>query len=64
MLEMLIARAKHDDKVGGLIPHLVEGGVLSCRHTDETILFMEHDSEKAVNMKLILFIFKQLSCLK
>jgi hypothetical protein len=27
MLAVLIARTKEDDQVGGLIPHLVEGGV-------------------------------------
>jgi hypothetical protein len=31
---------------------------------NDTILFMEHDLAKAINMKLILCIFKQLSGLK
>jgi hypothetical protein len=31
---------------------------------DDTIIFMEHDFEKAVNMKLFLCIFEQLSGLK
>lgn len=30
MLAVLIARAKEDGQVGGLIPHLVEGGVTVC----------------------------------
>jgi hypothetical protein len=33
-------------------------------YADDTILFMEHDLVKAVNMKLILCIFEQLSGLK
>ena len=64
MLAILIARAKEDGQVGGLIPHLVEGGVSILQYADDTILFLEHDLEKAVNMKLILCIFEQLSGLK
>ena len=54
MLAVLIARAKEDGRVGGLIPHLVEGGVSILQYADDTILFMEHDIAKAANMKLIL----------
>jgi hypothetical protein len=61
MLAILIARAKEDGQVGGLIPHLVEGGVSILQYADDAILFMEHDVQKAVNMKLILCIFEQLS---
>ena len=64
MLAVLIARAKEDGTIGGLIPHLVEGGLSILQYADDTILFLEHDLEKAVNMKLILCIFEQLSGLK
>ena len=50
--------------MGGLIPHLVEGGVSILQYADDTIIFLEHDIEKAVNMKLILSMFEQLSGLK
>lgn len=60
MLTMLIGRAKEKGQVGGLIPHLVDGGVSILQYTDDTILFMEHDMAKARNMKLILCIFEQL----
>jgi hypothetical protein len=56
--------AKEHDQVGCLIPHLVEGGFLVMQYADDTILFMEHNLEKAVNMQLILCIFEQLSVLK
>jgi hypothetical protein len=39
------------------MPHLVEGGVLILQYADDTIIFMQHDSEKALNMKIILCIF-------
>jgi hypothetical protein len=53
MLAMLFARVKDDGRVGGLISHLVEGGVSILQYVDATIHFMEHDLQKAVNMKLI-----------
>jgi hypothetical protein len=34
------------------------------QYADDTILLMEHDLEKAVNMKLLLCIFEQLSGLE
>jgi hypothetical protein len=61
MLAVLIARAKEDGQVDGLIPHLVDGGVSILQYADDTIIFMEHDIQKALNMKLILCIFEQLS---
>jgi hypothetical protein len=57
MLAILIARANEEGHVGSLIPHLAEGGVYVLQYADDTILFMQHDFEKVVNMKLILCIF-------
>jgi hypothetical protein len=64
MLAILIARAKEDGQVGGLVPQLVEGSISIIQYADDTILFLEHDLAKAVNMKLILAFFEQLSGLK
>ena len=64
MLAILIARAKKDGQIDGLIPHLVDCGLSILYYADDTILFMEHDLEKAVNMKFILCIFKELCGLK
>jgi hypothetical protein len=64
MLAILIARAKDDGKVGSLLPHLIDGGISILQYADDTILFLEHDIAKAVNMKLVLCIFEQLSGLK
>jgi hypothetical protein len=64
MLAILIARAKEDGQVSGLIPHLVEGGVSILQYADVTILFMEHDLAKVLNMKLIVCLFEQLLGLK
>jgi hypothetical protein len=64
MLAVLIARAKEDVQIGSLVPHLVDGGISILHYADDTILFMEHNLEKAINMKLILYFFEQLSGLK
>jgi hypothetical protein len=62
MFVILPARLKGGGQVDGLIPHLVDGGVHILQYSDDTIIFMEDNLEKALNMKLILCIFEQLSC--
>jgi hypothetical protein len=64
MLAILIERAKHEGHITGLIPHLVDGGLSILQYADDTILFMDHDLDKARNLKLILTAFEQLSGLK
>jgi hypothetical protein len=59
MLVIMIERAKVDDLIEGVIPHLVVGGLSILQYTDDTILFMEHDLEKVRNLKLILLAFEQ-----
>jgi hypothetical protein len=59
-----IARAKEDGQVDGLIFHLVDGGISILQYAYDMIIFMEHDLEKALNMKLIICIFKELLGLK
>ena len=64
MLALLIKRAKNDGQIKGIIPHLVEDGLLILQYADDTILFMDHDIEQAKNLKLLLSVFEQLSGLK
>src|SRR4051812_25882819 len=64
MLAIMIERAKVDGQIEGLVSHLVDGGLSILQYADDTILFMEHDLEKARNLKLILSAFEQLSGLK
>ena len=64
MLAIMIERAKADGLFEGVIPHLVDGGLSILQYADDTILFMDHDLEKATNLKLILSAFEQLSGLK
>jgi retron-type reverse transcriptase len=64
MLAILIKRAKEEDQITGVIPHLVDDGLLILQYVDDTILFMEHDIDKANNIKLLLSAFEQLLGLK
>ena len=61
MLVVLIARVKEYGQVGALTPQLVDGGVSILQYADDNIIFMEGDMEKGINMKLIIYIFEQLS---
>jgi hypothetical protein len=61
MLAILTEHANSDGQIEGVIPHLVDGGLTILQYADDTILFMEHDLEKARNLKLILASFEQLS---
>jgi hypothetical protein len=38
--------------IEGVIPHLVDGELSIHQYADDTILFMEHDLEKARNLKI------------
>jgi hypothetical protein len=51
MLAIMINRAKEDVQVSGLIPHLLDDGVSILQYADDTIIFLEHDLEKSLNMK-------------
>ena len=64
MLAILIARAKDDGQVEGVIPHLIENRLSILQYADDTVLFLSHDLAKATNMKLLLSLFEQLSGLK
>jgi hypothetical protein len=64
MLAIIIERAKVEGHIQGVVPHLIDGGLSIPQYTDDTILFIKHDLEKARNLKLILSDFEKLSGLK
>jgi hypothetical protein len=64
MLAILINRAKEDEQIVGVVPHLVDDGISILQYVNDTIIFMDHDLDKAQNMKLLLCAFEQVSCLK
>jgi len=64
MLTLFINRAKADNQLGGVVPHLIEGGLSILQYVDDTILFLEHNLEYAQNLRTILCAFEQLLGLK
>ena len=64
MLAIIIARAKEDWQIKGVVPHLVDGGLSILQYADDTVLFLDHYIEQAKNSKLLLCTFRQLSGLK
>lgn len=64
MLAIIISRAKESGQIEGVIPHLIQDGLSILQYVDDTVIFMSYDVEKAINMKLILSTFEQLSGLK
>jgi hypothetical protein len=47
MLAIIIKRAKEEDQITGVIPHLVDDGLSILQYADDTILFVEHGIDKA-----------------
>lgn len=52
MLAIVTNRAKQECEISRLVPQLVDGDQSILQYADDTILLMEHNFEKAVNMKL------------
>jgi hypothetical protein len=64
MLAILINRAKSEGHINGVVPHLVDDGLSILQYAYDTIIFLEHDTERAKNLNLLLCAFEQLSGLK
>jgi hypothetical protein len=64
MLAILINRAKSEGQLKGVISDLTNDGLVILQYADDAILFMEHNIEKARNIKLLLSAFEKMSGLK
>jgi hypothetical protein len=64
MLSILIKRASEDEQISGVVPHLIDRGLSVLQCVDDAVLFMEHNLDRARNMKLLLCAFEQISGLK
>ena len=61
MLTLFINRAKADDQLSGVVPHLIDSGLSILQYT---VLLLDHNLEQAQDMKIILWAFEHLSGLK
>jgi hypothetical protein len=64
MLAILINRAKNEGHINGVVPHLVDNDLSILQYVDDTIIFLNHDLERARNLKVLLCAFEQLSRFK
>jgi hypothetical protein len=63
MLAILMSRAKEDEQIQGVVPHLVDNGLSVLQYADDTIIFMDNDLERGKKYEA-LCAFEQLSGLK
>jgi hypothetical protein len=52
LLAIIIEHAKINVQIEGVVPHLVRGRLSILQYDGDTIFFMEHDLEKAIDLKL------------
>jgi hypothetical protein len=63
-LTRMILKAQHNDLIFGLIDHLIPKGIAILQYADDTILCLQDVVEKVRNVKLLLYIYEQMSDLK
>ena len=64
VLTKMILEAQKNGLFVGLAPDLVENGIAVLQYADDTVLCVSHDPDKAVNLKLLLYLFEIMSGLK
>lgn len=63
-LTKMILTAQGNGLIVGMAPDLIDKGVVVLQYADDTILCVNHDQEKAINLKLLLYMFELMSGLK
>jgi hypothetical protein len=63
-LAKMVLEAQQNGLLVGLAHDLIDKGVAIMQYADDTILCISHDSEKALNLKLLLYLFELMSGLK
>jgi hypothetical protein len=63
-LAKMIQQAQFAGLITGLVPHLIDNGVVILQYTDDIILLIQDDMEQIIHLKLILYMFEAMSGLK
>lgn len=63
-LSKMVQTALNNGLFLGLAHDLTHKGIATLQYADDTVLCIEHDPEKALNLKLLLYIFELMSGLK
>jgi hypothetical protein len=59
-----VISAQQNSLITGMIDHLIPRGIAILQYTDDTVICLEHDMEQARNMKILFYLYKQMSSLK
>jgi hypothetical protein len=57
-------KAARQNLISGLLPQVIDGGVVSLQYADDTLLFLEANIEKAQTLKWLLVCFERMSGMK
>ena len=60
----MLMKAAANNLISGLLPQVIEGGVISLQYADDTLLFLEDDLEKASNLKWLLLCYEQMTSMR
>jgi hypothetical protein len=60
----MLMKAAKQGLIIGLLPQVVEGGIISLQYADDTLLFLENNLGKASTLKWLLVYFEQMSGMK
>ena len=60
----MINKAQPNGLLTGIASDLIPNGVAVLQYVDDTIICLDHYVEKAINLKILLYIFELMSGLK
>lgn len=60
----MVLNAQMNKLLVGLTPDLIGNEVSILQYVDDTVLCIDHDPDKALNLKLLLYMFEMMSGLK
>jgi hypothetical protein len=63
-LAKMISLAQKNNLIKGLVPEYIENGVAVLQYADDTILCIRDDKEQASHLKLLLYLYEEMSGLK
>jgi len=63
-LAKMVTLAQENGLIEGLVPDYIPNGVAILRYTDDTIISLKDSRENAQNMKLLLYLYENMSGLK
>jgi hypothetical protein len=63
-LAKMISLAQKNKLITGLVPEYIENGVAILQYVDDTIISLHDDKEQVAHLKLLLYLYENMSGLK